>query len=791
MRSDATGAMRPSRLSDFPPMERATWQGKPGASVGSVERKPEDAEETARQLRRLQWVTDTALANLTLDELIGALLSRIREVMAADNVTILLVTEDGQGLSVHTTHGLLKGTGALVPIGQGVAGRIAASKQPLVVEDLSTTDVVNPALRERVRSLAGVPLLVEDRLIGVLHVDTVAPRHFTEADVQLLRLAGERIALAIEHARLRHLYETAETRHKAADLRAGQLDAMFEAMTDGILVCDRQRRVVRVNHAYRELMAAINAAGTDTTPFRERLAHLDVRDADGRRMRPAQYPIHRILRGDVLAGATAQDLRVRVNGESERELTASGAPVRDGDGHITGAVMVLRDVTERQCLERRTEQTLQALLAMAEAMTHSEGAAGSRVGPGGDNVPRRLAELARRVLGCERIGLMVVEGKPERLKPLAMVGWRHEDEQRCVQQVSQFGLSDYLPGEQSSQVRAGHVIVSDVRAAGQQGVSTFGAERVLVAPMHVGAELVGILGVDYGPTQHVFSEPECVLAGATAHLAALVLERNRLLHEREESQVRELALQETTQRMDDFLAIASHDLRSPLTAAIGGVEFAALKFDHLASAVRTQAPELSEQVEAVQRCMTDADQAVVRLSRFVAVLFDTARAKTGSLDLRLEPCDLTTIVGDQVAALRMAHPQRDIQMKQPAEGRVPVMADADRIGEVIANYLNNALKYSPEDAKIVVQLKVTGGWARVSVKDRGPGLSATDQQRIWERFYRAPGIKACSGSASGLGLGLHICKMLVNAHGGQVGVVSAVGKGSTFWFTLPPYGSGV
>lgn len=744
-----------------------------------------DAEAISQQLRRLQLITDTALASLTLNTLIGALLDRIREIMAADNVTILLLTEDGQGLTVHTTHGLLKGTGVRVPIGQGVAGRIAASKQPLIIEDLSTADVVNPALRNRMRSLAGVPLLIEGRLIGVLHVDTVVTRRFTQSDIELLQLAAERIAMAIERARLHHLYEMAEARHMEADQRAGQLDTMFEAMTDGMLVCDRKRRVVRANHAYRELMTALNASGTDSTPLQDRLAHLEVRDAHGKRMRPAQFPIQRILRGEVLGGVTAQDLRIQGPDGSERELTASGAPVRDGDGRISGAIAVVRDVTERQQLERRTEQALQALLAMAEVLTCQEGASGTKIGPGADIVARRLAELARGVLGCERICLVAVDARTERMKPVATVGWRPEDEQQWLHSERQLCLSDILPDEQVKQVRAGHVVVSALRDARHRGISLFGMESVLIAPMHIGAECIGFLWADYGVAPHVFGEAERALAGATTHLAGLVLERDRLLHEQEESRVRELALQETTQRMDDFLAIASHDLRSPLTAAIGGVEFAALKFEHLASAVLAKVPDLTESVEAVQRCMNDADQSIMRLSRFVAFLFDTARAQTGTLDLRLEPCDLAALMGEQVTSLRLAHPQRTIQLKQPAGTQVPVVADADRIGEVVSNYLSNALKYSPADQKIVVTLTAKGPWARVSVKDHGPGLAAGIQQRIWERFYRAPGIRAYNGSSSGLGLGLHISKLLVNAHGGQVGVLSREGKGSTFWFTLP------
>jgi PAS domain S-box-containing protein len=686
---------------------------------------------------------------------------------------------------VHTTHGLLNGTGVRVPMGRGVAGRIAATRRPLIIEDLSKVETVNPALKKRARSLAGVPLLVDGRLIGVLHVDTIEQRHFTESDIHLLQLVGERIAMAIERARLRRLCEAAEASHKEAELRASQLDAMFEALTDGVLVCDHRQRVVRANHAYHDMMAALNASGADTTPFRERLAHLDLRDTHGKRVRSRQCPIQRILRGEVLAGTTALDLRVRAPDGSDREFTVSGAPVRDADGHITGALAVLHDITARQRLERRTQQALQELLDMAEALTNPDSVLGTRAASQADAVTRRLAEMARRVLGCDRIFLAAVDAETGRLEPLVTVGWRPEDEQRWDVAARQFGLHDYLPPEHVTQLRAGEVVVNDLRDVAQQEMPTFGVERALIAPMHIGPDIIGILGVDHGAAPHVFSEAERALAGATAHLTALVLERERLLREREESRARELALQETTQRMDDFLANASHELRSPLTAAVGSVDFAATKFEHLASAVLDKAPDLTNVLETVGRCMNDASQSVDRLSRFVALLFDTARAQAGTLDLRLEPCDFMAVVREQVAALRLTHLQRTIQLKGVASGPVPVVGDADRIGEVVTNYLTNALKYSPEDQTVVVRAKVTGNCVRVSVNDHGPGLAPDEQERIWQRFYRAKGIRAQSGSASGLGLGLHISKTIVEAHGGQVGVSSAVGKGSTFWFTLP------
>jgi signal transduction histidine kinase len=115
---------------------------------------------------------------------------------------------------------------------------------------------------------------------------------------------------------------------------------------------------------------------------------------------------------------------------------------------------------------------------------------------------------------------------------------------------------------------------------------------------------------------------------------------------------------------------------------------------------------------------------------------------------------------------------------------VPVMVDAVRIGQVLTNYLTNALKYAPVDRVICVRLEVTGTVARVSVCDQGPGLTPEQQQRVWERFYQvaAPGHQGPDG---GLGLGLAIAKAIIEQHHGQVGVESAPGRGATFWFTLP------
>jgi signal transduction histidine kinase len=134
---------------------------------------------------------------------------------------------------------------------------------------------------------------------------------------------------------------------------------------------------------------------------------------------------------------------------------------------------------------------------------------------------------------------------------------------------------------------------------------------------------------------------------------------------------------------------------------------------------------------------------------------------------------------------RQLVPQRTILMRCLFDRPVPVVADADRIGQVVTNYLTNALKYSLEERPVEVGIQIHDQQARVWVSDQGPGLSPAEQEHLWQHFYRVPGVEVQSGSGIGLGLGLYISKTIIDQHQGQVGVQSTLGKGSTFWFTLP------
>jgi PAS domain S-box-containing protein len=179
-------------------------------------------ERTTETLRHVQSITDTALLNLGSDDLVRTLLARTRAALASDTATMLLLDPDGRELVVAASDGLLEEVdeGTRIPLGGGVAGRIAATEHGLVIDDLSEVEVESRLLREKVKSLVGAPLRTEAGLIGVIHAGAVTVRRFTEADLELLRIVAGRIAFSLERTRLYHAERTARAVAEAARAEA-------------------------------------------------------------------------------------------------------------------------------------------------------------------------------------------------------------------------------------------------------------------------------------------------------------------------------------------------------------------------------------------------------------------------------------------------------------------------------------------------------------------------------------------------------------------------------------------
>jgi PAS domain S-box-containing protein len=237
-------------------------------------------------------------------------------------------------------------------------------------------------------------------------------------------------------------------------------------------------------------------------------------------------------------------------------------------------------------------------------------------------------------------------------------------------------------------------------------------------------------------------------------------------------------------KQEAFFSIISHELKTPLTAIQGNVQLAMRRIKRIEQ--REELPEhLAQSFDDIQGFLDRCQQQLRVQNRLINDLLDISRAQSDRLEIHPSLCDLYELVTETVLDQQSAQPQREIRLELPPKERIQVKADRDRIGQVLLNYLTNALKYSPVDKPVTVGLDVEPRQVRVWVRDQGPGLSPKAQRQVWEQFYQEPTIQASSKIGVGLGLGLYICQKLIRDHQGEVGVDSKEGEGSTFWFTLP------
>ncbi|MBO0789703.1 MAG: PAS domain S-box protein [Ktedonobacteraceae bacterium] len=269
-------------------------------------------------------------------------------------------------------------------------------------------------------------------------------------------------------------------------------------------------------------------------------------------------------------------------------------------------------------------------------------------------------------------------------------------------------------------------------------------------------------------------------------IARDISERLRAEEEREQLvralQEEKEALYQAEQRKQAFVRMVTHELRTPLTGILGFLDLARLLAHQLPRGTSSESDTLLEKMEIMLR---RAEEEADRETRLIEELLDVARMERQTFTLVPARHNLVTIIQEVVSAQQQATHTRRLILQPPPQAVVSVLVDRDRIGQVLNNYLTNALKYSSPDQKVVVGLEVERSTARVFVRDQGPGLTEQQQQQVWEQFYRADNSVPPGTDNAGLGLGLFIARLIVEQHQGQVGVQSRPGAGSTFWFSLP------
>lgn len=508
--------------------------------------------------------------------------------------------------------------------------------------------------------------------------------------------------------------DSTEKGQAAATLRQTQ-DAMLQSeeslratlysIGDGVLATDERGCVTRVN------------------PVAERLTGWRESEALGRPIEEvfeivneetrakATNPVVRVLAEGVVVGLANHTALISRDGV-ERPIADSGAPILDAQGRPRGAVLVFRDVTDERAAEealRHSEERLRSMIASvrdyALYMLDPEGRVVSW-NPGAERIKGyRQEEILGQPFSRFFTPEDVAQGKPARELERAIQEGRFEEEGWRVRKDG----------------------------------SRFWA-NVVVTPIRDGSRrLVGFVKITQDLTERRRAEDE----------------RLRLAQAAEAIRLR-----------DEFLSIASHELKTPLTA------------------LQLQLFRIHEQMRLDgARQAADMDRAlrvVARLGQLIEALLDVSRIASGGLKLNPEPFDLSEAARDVIERLRDWATASGCELSLDVAGPLTGRWDRVRVEQVLMNLISNAIRYAAGQP-IHVSVKRQPGAAVIEVRDKGPGVPATELSRIFERFERA----ASSGHYGGMGLGLYVTRQIVEAHGGTIQVRTSPDVGACFIVRLP------
>jgi PAS domain S-box-containing protein len=535
-------------------------------------------------------------------------------------------------------------------------------------------------------------------------------------------------------------------------------EAMIGGMSDGVLLVDGEGRSVFINPAGQRLLGK----GDVGIPITQQAAVYHLQDEHGRMLDPQELPAAQAL----ATGRVVHDVTVIIateNGE-RAAVSMSATPLRE-DGHTSGVVVTFRDITERRALEEQMHMQAERAQILADAGAFFA----SNIDP--TWVTQAIAERVADVLG-DWSAVILRNGDT---KELSVASIYHRD-------LASLGLAWSHIYRQPLAVGEG--IIGQVVATGYPSLTTdvrssldvpnssayYGSSAklasLLVLPLRTRREMIGALVIAASDPSRAMTDDKLPLAEVLAERASLAIENAKLYTEQVEARRK---VEDLSRLKDEFLSIASHELRTPVTSIKGYTQLAKMLIKE---------GDLATSEEYLDIALDQID----RMSRLILELLDVSRIETGRLEIRREPIAWAQFVRDVVHRHHTAVSDRRFHVSVPDDGRI-VSGDRDRLEQVLGNLLENAVKYSPEGSDVTVTVESRGDALITAVCDRGIGIPMDELAQVFERFHR--GRHVSSTNYGGLGLGLYITKQIIERHGGSIWVESKEGYGTTFYFSLP------
>jgi signal transduction histidine kinase len=429
-------------------------------------------------------------------------------------------------------------------------------------------------------------------------------------------------------------------------------------------------------------------------------------------------------------------------------------------------------------MEKRSRDAIDALLAMAEALmriprriSHEDDISGETFVA--SMIGQHIIDIIHTILGCHRVCIMAVDPETEQLHPVAIVGISPGAETDWFAKMPTLSLLDILIDPNLVKLlHAKEVLLVDMtRPPFHERRNTYKIRIMLVAPICANQQLVGVLYADYGNEEHTYTEEELAVIKTMTKLAGLVIEREQAEAERSRAL---FALQQTNEQLSrsnkvqsTFVSVVSHEFRTTLTSIQG---FSELICDE----------DLS--LAEVKEYASDINSNAVLLNEMISEMLDLERLKSGQMLLKQILLDLNSLLSHIVNSIAAITPHHSFHL-QFDETLPSLLADQDKLIQVLTNLIGNAVKYSPEGGEILISSRIENKLAHVSIQDQGIGIPTHALEQVFTPYYRVE--TESSRYITGTGLGLSIVRQIIEMHSGKVWVESIHGQGATFHFTLP------
>lgn len=576
--------------------------------------------------------------------------------------------------------------------------------------------------------------------------------------------------------------------HQAAALateRANTLDAVFQAMTEGITVLSQDGEVL-VRNTAASLFLGIPINSTDK--LQAFLNRFPTRTLHGQPISYDEFPLSRALKGERIRG----ERFVTVRGDGvERVIEVNVTHMLDESQKQRGLVSAFRDVTEQTRVEQRIRKALETMLNVAEAISGFTEM---------KDILHSVLAMTVSTLNCHRGSVHLFDEDEQAFTFLLSSGFEDDEVEKAWLLEQNFWLSPAANQYQGfrGQILEGHAAVISAEQYASQP-NPFNQAMVLAAPITHNHHILGLIIVDRSLSHSKavstgesrppswprdFSIWDMAVIEGIAQLAGLAIEQARWQQEAASARTSEAAMREANALKDEFLAITAHEFRSPLTVIL----------THSQVGLRMMRKGTEPQtLQRVSDSLTAIEEQAHQLTNIVNTFLEVTQINRKQLVINSEPVDLAQIAQHVVTTHSATSVKHQIRCHiAPSVHPYNVMGDKARLKQVLANLIQNAVKYSPLGGTITVSLcqaESTENEGRrtieVCVADTGIGIPKDALPRLFERFYRGSNIDG--NKTRGIGLGLYIVAELLRMHGGTIRAESSgiPSEGSRFIITLP------